>query len=105
MRKSGISGAEKASDPPLLAMDDGDLDSSMPRAGAIISGGVTSDGKAAIQALDVVGNINVGFELEDKIQAEIEEYYLKPGIVSGNFPAGVGDDALTSSDRLMQGRF
>ena len=78
MRKSGISGAEKASDPPLLAMDDGDLDSSMPRAGAIISGGVTSDGKAAIQALDVVGNINVGFELEDKIQAEIEEYYLKP---------------------------
>lgn len=82
IRKSNITGAERAADPTILSMMDANLSTNKPRPGALVKGGLVMDqnGKPApaMQALDLSGNMNIAFDLENMIETEIGEYFLKP---------------------------
>lgn len=82
IRKSNITGAERAADPAILSMQDATLSINKPRPGALVGGGMVRDANGkpapAMQALDLSGNMNIAFEMENLIENEIGEYFLKP---------------------------
>lgn len=82
IRKSNITGAERAADPTILSMRDASISINKPRPGALVNGGMVKDANGkpapAMQALDLSGNMSVAFEMENLIETEIGEYFLKP---------------------------
>lgn len=64
----------RASDPVLLVNDDGIIDVSL-RPGAIVKGGVNSDGKLLVNTLPV-GNIQINKEMMDEERALINDAFL-----------------------------
>lgn len=78
MRKSMIEAGEKAVDPTILAKQDAALGGAMPVAGAIIPGGLDSEGKENFKAMNVTGSAALGVDLEELITKGIEDFYLVP---------------------------
>lgn len=82
IRKSNITGAERAADPTILSMKDASISINKPRPGAVVNGGMVKDANGkpmpAMQALDLSGNMSIAFEMENLIENEIGEYFLKP---------------------------
>lgn len=74
-KKSMLKQGHRALDPVLLVHDDGILDGFSLEAGALNSGGVTSDGKLLVQPLPT-GNIQAGEQIMKQEQDLIEDTFL-----------------------------
>jgi hypothetical protein len=74
-KKTVLKQGHRTVDPVLLAYDDGVVDGFSLRPGAINPGGVSADGRALVQALQV-GNIAIGKELMDDERMVINDAFL-----------------------------
>ncbi|HTI86319.1 MAG TPA: portal protein [Alphaproteobacteria bacterium] len=77
MSKVTITAAEKTIDPPLLAADERGLRGVRTAPGAIIYGGIDSQGRARYQPLQTNGQVSLGLEMaEQRRQAIREAFYF-----------------------------
>jgi len=67
--------AHRASDPILLAFDDGNAGRFSMRPGALNTGGVTRDGRPLVHTLPV-GNVQIGKEMMDDERSDIKDAFL-----------------------------
>lgn len=74
-KKTVLKQGQRATDPVLLAHDDGIVDSFSMRPGAINAGGVTADGRPLVHALPI-GNIAIGKDLMDDEREVINDAFL-----------------------------
>lgn len=74
-KKTMLKQGHRATDPVLLAHDDGVLDSFSLRPGAINPGGVTANGQPLVHALPV-GNVQTGKDMMDEERSTIKSAFL-----------------------------
>jgi hypothetical protein len=74
-KKSILKQGHRATDPVLLAYDDGKLGSASLRAGKLTPGGVNKDGKPLVHALQT-GNVAVGDKMMEMERTEIRDSFL-----------------------------
>lgn len=74
-KKTMLKAGHRATDPILLASDDGVVDGFSQRPGAMNPGGVTPDGRPLVHALPT-GNFQIGKELMDDERATIKDGML-----------------------------
>jgi hypothetical protein len=74
-KKTMLKQGHRAVDPVLLAFDDGKLGSAQLRAGKLVPGGVSKDGRMLIQPLPA-GNVGLGDKMMDMEKAIIHDAFL-----------------------------
>lgn len=74
-KKTVLKQGQRAVDPIYLMHDDGIMDTFSARPGAMVSGGVSADGRSLVQTLPV-GNIAVGKDLMDDERLVINDAFL-----------------------------
>lgn len=76
MEKTMLRMGHLTSSPPLLLSDDGALGGVNLRPAALIAGGLSSDGRANVQALNVGANFNLTQEMSDRRRQLIDDAFL-----------------------------
>jgi hypothetical protein len=74
-KKTMLKQGHRAVDPVLLAFDDGKLGAAQLRAGKMVAGGVSKDGKMLIQPMPA-GNVGLGDKMMDMEKAVIHDAFL-----------------------------
>jgi len=76
MEKTMLRMGHLTASPPLLLSDDGALGGVNMTPAALIAGGLSSDGRANVQALNVGANFNLTMEMSDRRRQLIDDAFL-----------------------------
>ncbi|HEY4161987.1 MAG TPA: portal protein [Dongiaceae bacterium] len=76
MSKTTIVAAQKAVDPPLLAVDESAVRGIRTHPGGIIYGGLDENGRRRYEPLHTAGNVNLGLDLEEQRRKAVREAFF-----------------------------
>ncbi len=102
MTETIIKSAQLQVSPPLLLADDGVMMPVQAKPNGVIYGGISMDGTARVQPLNVGGNLNIGAEMLGQFQKQIRDSFFVDQLVFRDGPMMTATEVIQRQQEALK---